>query len=142
MFITKYERYAQYDPAEGGIYIHGLSREETEEVRGEQEAKDMLKELFYKELEHYGIDANEVDVTEMDWGTRYTAGDEEVSIRFYLDNGDLVSDRCTDESDGTEYEDYHSWVEVEENSPYVDCFCYKYIPESEEGIHERPAIYC
>lgn len=142
MFVSKYEVYAQYHPAEGGIYLHGLSLEDSEEFATDDAVYAMLEEMFYKELEYYDIPKSSVERTEKDWGYKLSVGNEEVSIVFVCDHKKPLTDNLHYDEDYGDCEDYWSWVEVEENSPYEDCFCYKYVPETVKGIHARVPYYC
>ena len=142
MFVSKYEVYTQYHPAEGGIYLHGLSLEESEEFCTDGAVLQTLRTQFYKEVDYYGIPRDSIRVEHKEWGDIFRASDEGVSIIFVYDfKSELVSNYHYDEDYG-ECEDYSSYVEVEENSPYQDRFCYKYVPESTKGIHERVPFYC
>lgn len=141
MFVTKYDIYSEYHPAEGGIYLTGRSVMDSEEVGTEANALNFLRGMFHKEMQEWGIPASAVNKDKHDWGTVFTASNEDVIISFFCSHEPMLGERSTDEY-GFGHEDYESYVSVVEKSRYVDRFRYEYVPESEKGLHEHPAFYC
>lgn len=139
MFITKYERYEEWHPAEGGCTLTGYTAEKSYEVT-EQEANWKLYQLFRDACRDFDVKEYDIEETHNEWGFVKKVSTEDVTIKLVFDREGIIDEDSYVDEDGFTHEYYNSWLEVEENDR--DGRYVKYIPETEKGIHAHPAIYC
>ena len=141
MFITKYERYEEWHPAEGGCTLTGYTAEKSYDVNSTDTVQGKLYFLFCEACRDFGVKEEDIRTERDEWGFKKLVGTEDVTIRLILDyKSPVIDEDSYVDDDGFTHEYYNSWLEVEENDRYGRYA--KYIPETEKGIHERPAIYC
>lgn len=139
MFITKYERYEQYHPAEGGCTLTGYTAIKSYEVTA-QEANWKLYKLFLDACRDFDVKRYDIEEERGEWGFVKRVSTEDITIKLVIDTTCLIDEDSYVDDDGFTHEYYNSWLEVEENDRYGRYA--KYIPETKKDIHERPAIYC
>lgn len=140
MFITKYERYEEWHPAEGGCTLTGYTAEKSYEVT-EQGANWKLYQLFCDACRDFDVKEEDIRTERTEWGRKKLVSTEDVTIRLILEyKSPVIDEDSYVDDEGFTHEYYNSWLEVEEND--CDGRYVKYIPETEKGLHEHPAIYC
>ena len=143
-YISEYERYTTYHPAEGGIYISGLSHVDSAEYNSTKVAFLALMRIFKEALANLGITAENVVKNEN--GIITYKKDEYFVVCDYsgFKTGVLYEHEGEyDESDGEPLEECKAYVSIYKDARYVDEIERTvYMVESEKGIHEKPAIYC
>ena len=139
MFITKYERYEEWHPAEGGCTLTGYTAEKSYEVT-EHGANWKLYQLFCDACRDFDVKQDDITETYTEWGFVKKVSTEDVTIKLVFDREGIIDEDSYVDEDGFTHEYYNSWLEVEENDR--DGRYVKYIPETEQGLHAHPAIYC
>lgn len=142
IFITTYQKYRSWHPAEGGIWLTSMEMNSSEKVEGEVNAKLALEKAFNIACKQYGIDPTTIDRTPNvdNNGYHKNAHNDYVSIFLYINNEEPVVSGIQEDNWGETYEHYESWLDIDEKDE--DGNCYSVIPESEKGFHTRYPVYC
>lgn len=138
MFITRYDSYKTWHPAEGGIMLTGKSMEESIEVNSKEEAFKVLEEKFTSALKEFDIPYTDCITIVRDNGFTKEASSDEVTIRLSI-NRDILFENYYEDEEGFANETCKCYLIID--SIYNDGLI-RYYAESEQGLHARPAYYC
>jgi len=142
-YVTEYERYKEWHPAEGGCILNGRKVIKSYEEADASRALSRLLSIFYSACDWFGEGTKfeKMHTKETEWGFIKSYDDKEIGVHILLVY-DKVNPLCAnheEQDDGPIPEDYSSFVLIHDNGLDYHSEIY---PETKIGIHERPAIYC
>ena len=137
MFITTYQVYHRWHPAEGGCMLRGNEIAESVEFNNEADARDYLKKVFSENCEYFKFEDEDIIVEQTEWGVRHSVDKDGVRMVLVLkEDKPLTEDYHVDDY-GDEYEDYNSYIIYRDEEDEFEVY-----PETVKGIHKEYAEYC
>lgn len=142
IYVTEYQYYEQWHPAEGGIWLGGREPLETKEFTDKQQVFDYLEKCFKEACEYFDIEESAIVTETKDYGYIKKAETESYFIFLKIDKELPLFENFYEDDYGYENEEYHSYVYVEPRSKYHPEESFSFKPESKKGLHARIPMYC
>ena len=143
LFITEYEIYKEWHPAEGGCILEGRKVVKSYEEADTSRALSRLLSIFYSACDWFGegIKFDKIKTEETVWGFTKSYVDKEIGVHILLvyDKYGYLCSNYVERDDGSISEDYSSFVLIHDNGLDYHSEIY---PETRMGLHTQYAEYC